>query len=398
MVEFGKNLWRKIKRDKLKLNKSFKHPFKGEMSPASLDEEEALLILSSFAAIGLAKIRQLLHFFGSGLQALIADPEEISELPGFGPKIAAQWNLWMDNPAWKKNLSLTHQHTVDLIAINSPKYPKQLLDLPDPPILLYAQGDIAEVDNRCIAIVGTRQASIYGNETAKKISRELASMGFVILSGLARGIDTSAHIGALESGKTAAVIGSGLADIYPAENRLLASKIAQNGCLLSEFPMSTPPDRQNFPQRNRIVSALSMGIVLIEAPKKSGAMITMQNGRALGKKLFALPGRVDGNFSGNHDLIKAGLATLFETSEEIAEGFEDLFSRGTKPTALEKLAIPLDKEEAELLQSLPKEETTIESILHRSKLPMSKLNVLLMSLLLKGAIKEFPGKVYKKQV
>ncbi|MBA2726564.1 MAG: DNA-protecting protein DprA [Parachlamydiaceae bacterium] len=374
------------------------HPLKGVIYANELEELEALVILSSIESIGSVKIRQLLQVFGSALLALLADPSEIASLPGFGQKIVAQWTLWKSDSRWRNNLVLADKEKVQIVPITSAVYPKKLLELVDPPIILYVKGDISLIKSKCIAIVGTRQASIYGNETAKKFAKELAGMGYVILSGLARGIDTSAHIGALESGTTAAVIGSGLADIYPAENRFLADKICKEGCLISEFPMATPPDRQNFPQRNRIVSALSLGVVLIEAPIKSGAMITMNNGRAMGKKLFVLPGRIDGNFGGNHSLLKSGLAQLVESSEEIAHSFDDLFSGGQKAVAPLKLRIPLDKEEGELLQLLPTEEMAIEEIVQRTKLPISVLNVLLMSLVLKGAIKEFPGKVYKKQV
>jgi len=394
----GKNQQQSLTMNNTLANECIKHPLKGAICVNELDELEALVILSCMESIGSIKIRQLLQVFGSALSALLADPSEIASLPGFGQKIVSQWTLWKNDHRWKTNLALADKEKVQIVPITSAAYPKKLLELPDPPIILYVKGDITLIKSKCIAIVGTRQASIYGNETAKQFAKELASMGYVILSGLARGIDTSAHIGALESGTTAAVIGSGLSDIYPAENRLLADKIGNMGCLISEFPMATPPDRQNFPQRNRIVSALSLGIVLIEAPIKSGAMITMNNGRAMGKKLFVLPGRIDGNFGGNHSLLKSGQAQLVESAEEIAQSFDDLFGGGQKAPPKAKMRIPLDKEEAELLQLLPTEEIAIEEIVLRTKLPMAVLNVLLMSLVLKGAIKEFPGKVYKKQV
>lgn len=373
------------------------HPLKGKIPFDELEESELLLILSSMTSLGSVKIRQLLNYFGSAKLALLADPKEIASMPGFGPKIISQWTSWKHDTAWRRNLELADKEGAKLIPLTDSAYPKRLMELPDPPMILYAKGDVSKLSKKAIAIVGTRQASIYGNEMATLFANELAGMGFVVLSGLARGIDTAAHNGALESGSTVAVIGSGLSDIYPAENRPLADSIAKNGCLLSEFPMATPPDRLNFPQRNRIVSALSMGILLIEAPVKSGAMITMHHGYGLGRKLFALPGRVDNkNFCGNHALIKTGQAVLVETAAEIAGSFEDLFSGSRSNNRSARARIQLDKEEQELLQSLPIEEITIEEIAGRTLLPMATLNVLLMSLLLKGAIKEFPGKVYKK--
>jgi len=236
--------------------------------------------------------------------------------------------------------------------------------------------------------------------TAKRwqlfFAEELAAQGYIIISGLARGIDTAAHLGALKSGKTIAVIGSGLANVYPKENWKLSEEIALSGCLLSEFPMETPPDRQNFPQRNRIVCGMADAILLIEAPIKSGAMSTMNLGIAKNKKLFALPGRIDNEgFCGNHYLIKHGHAKLTEDPNDILMDLNGL--KKDKNDAQEKLCgILLDKDEIELLRSLPMQEISIEEIVLLSKMPINRLNALLMSLLLKGAIKEFPGRIYKK--
>ncbi len=379
--------------------KSIHHPLKGKISSFDLDELEAILILSTMESLGSAKIRTLLATFGTGVQALHANPIEIASLPGLGPKISLRWEEWQTSTVWRREMVVAYEQGVKMTAFGTPGYPKKLLDLPDPPMILYYKGNLSALNAPCIAIVGTRQSSIYGNEMAHAFASDLAAFGFIIVSGLARGVDTAAHIGAIKSGKTAAIIGSGLANIYPAENHQLSNQIAENGCLLSEFSMFTPPDRQNFPQRNRIVAALSNGIVLIEAPNKSGAMITMQSGIALRKKLFALPGRVDNkNFCGNHALIKAGKACLVENAADIANEFEDLFGRQPIQTFPAKPRIELDIEESEFLQLLPIEEISIEEIVQITKRPISALNVLLMKLVLKRALKEFPGKVYKKQV
>jgi len=382
----------------MKLSTTITHPIKGLIDIQELDESEAFLILSLMPALGAIKIRLLVQYFGSPTRALLAEKEELQGIPGFGPKIVEGLAKWREDVQWKQNLAIATQHNVHIIPYTNPLYPKRLLEIADHPVLLYMKGDWQLCDQKCIAIVGTRQASIYGYEMAQRFGMELASYGFTVVSGLARGIDTGAHLGALERGRTIAVIGSGLADIYPAENKPLADRIAQKGIVMSEFPMETPPDRQNFPQRNRIVSGMTLGTILIEAPYKSGAMITMEKGLAQGRKLFALPGRADhDNFRGNHELIKSGRAQLVESAEDVVRSFEDLFCglRAAKPgTVVPK--IHLEKEEEELIKILPEQETSFEEIIQLTKLPVMKLNVLLMSLVLKKAIKEFPGKLYKK--
>lgn len=361
-----------------------------------MNELEALIILTCVPYLGSIKIRLLIHHFGSALNAVNADAAEIAQLPGFGHKTVQQWKFWEPSDNWRKDIDLAHRFQVNILPYTSPLYPKKLFDLTDFPLILYVKGELKPADQRCIAIVGTRQSSIYGNTHAEKIGEELAQLGYTVVSGLARGIDTAAHIGALRRGRTIAVIGSGLADIYPPENRNLAVTISQQGALVSEFPMTTPPDRQNFPQRNRIVAAMTLGSVLIEAPEKSGAMLTMEKARSLDRKTFALPGRVDGNFKGNHLLLKSGETALIENGQDVAGHFEDLFqSRGmTSPKTTPMIA--LEGEEKAFFQQLPAEEFDIDTIARMIKLPVAKLNVLIMSLILKKMIKEFPGKIYRK--
>lgn len=354
---------------------------------------EALAALVATPFLGPIKIKLLVEYFGSPLKALQASSEEISTLPGFGAKIQKIWEESKRSPKWERDIELAQRLKVNMIPYTSPLYPKRLLDLPDHPILLYVQGELKPSDSNGIAVIGTRNPTIYGREMGEKFGRDLAALGISVVSGLARGIDTAAHQGALAKGRTIAVIGSGLADIYPRENWGLAKKIVENGVLISEFPMATPPDRQNFPQRNRIISGISKGIVLIEAPEKSGSMITMEKGLAQGKKLFALPGRADiESFRGNHLIIKRGEAKLVENVDDIL-GYTPTFS----PSLAEKTEhSELEKEEESFLNALPHEEFNIEMIEQLTKLSSQKIAVLLMSLILKRAIKEFPGRLYKK--
>lgn len=379
--------------------KPISHPLKGLILPDELEESDALMILSLMPHLGPVRIRLLVKQFGSGLKALLAPPESIASLPSFGNKFANLWLDWPHDNGWKENIILLNKCNASIITYASPNYPKGLLKISDAPMMLYVQGNLTAADQRSIAIIGTRQASIYGLEMAKQFAYDLAALGFTVISGLARGIDTAAHLGALERGRTIAVIGSGLNDIYPAENRTLARRIETQGAVISEFPMSTPPDRQNFPQRNRIVSGMTLATLLIEAPVKSGAMITMERAEQQGKLLFALPGRVDENFRGNHSLIKQGKARLVESAADISAHFDSLFgSLLPKDTITidSKPLVQLNKEEEMLLKSLPNHELSIEHILASSNMSISALNVLLMKLVLKGCLKEFPGKVYRK--
>jgi DNA processing protein len=361
-----------------------------------LTELEALIALSTVPHLGSVKIRLLTHYFGSATVALEASCQEIEELPGFGPKIIAGLEALKKNDGWRKELDLIEEMKVKIISWKCPEYPKKLGEIEDPPSLLYVKGDLLKSDYQAIAIVGTRHPTLYGLEMAEKLAYDLAGLNFTIISGLARGIDTVAHQGALKKGRTIAVIGSGLYDIYPAENKDLAEEIAKKGALISEFSMRTPPDRQNFPQRNRIVSGLSLGTLLVEAPLKSGAMITMEKAKAHQRKRYALPGRADGeHFRGNHALIKQGVQ-LVENAQDIVNSFEFLFPTTNNHSLVYNRKLHLEAEEEDLLRCLPSEEVTLEEIARLNPLPIAKLNVLLMSLMLKKAIKEYPGKIYKK--
>lgn len=361
-----------------------------------MEELEALLILNSLPLIGSIKIRLLIQQFGSSIDALKAPLNDIAILPGFGPKILDAWKQGLKEEKWLEDLSLIKKFGVTVIPYFSPQYPKKLLEIVDFPLILYVQGKLLRQDERSLAVVGTRQATIYGQEMSKQFSKGLAQAGFTIVSGLARGIDTLAHQGALEAGRTIAVLGSGLASIYPSENKNLAAQIAECGAVISEFPMATSPDRSHFPQRNRIVSGMTLGTILIEAPEKSGAMLTAEKAMTQGRPVFALPGRADSDyFRGNHSLIKSKKAELVENIQDILHYFNPTSLPFTvKTSATQK--IPLEKEEELLLSQFPTEELPLEEMISRFQWPVAKLNVLLMSLVLKKMIKEYPGKIYKK--
>jgi DNA processing protein len=362
-----------------------------------VNELEALVVLNNMSLLGPVKARRLVEYFGSAVVTLQAAPEELVSIPGIGSAIVQSLVTWRQQDSWKNDLKLIHEHQIRLLAYNDDCYPSELKKISNPPLLIYVKGTILDSDLKSIAVIGTRNCTVYGRELAISASEDLAEMGLTIVSGLARGIDTAAHHGALKKGRTIAVIGSGLAKIYPTENRSLAAAIQENGAIISEFPMETAPDRHNFPRRNRIVSGISLGVVLIEAPIKSGAMITMEQGLAQGRSLFAFPGRVDmETFAGNHHLIKKGLAKLIESVHDISVTIPELSNINHLFQPLQNTQPPLDPEETSLLILMPSHELSIEDLTVASQIPIGKLNSLLMSLVLKKVVKEFPGKIYKK--
>lgn len=362
-----------------------------------MSELEALVILSSIPYLGPVKIKFLINTFGSALKALDIDPKIIEEMPGFGTRISQGLRVWQDDRSWRDNLDFAKKLGVEIISYTSPNYPKDLLTIDDYPLLLYTLGELKFDDRMSIAVIGTRQASIYGLEMAGQISANLAEKGFTIISGLARGIDTAAHLAALGKGRTIAVIGSGIGNIYPSENSKLVEAIVNKGAgaVISEFPMKAAPERQNFPRRNRIVSGMSLGTLLIEAPIKSGAMITMEKAFLQKKKLFAIPGRLDNeNFKGNHLLIKKNMAKLIESADDICADFETFNFRKPLEQTQKKPLLGID--EQNLFDQMPNEEFSIDELVIHTKTAVTKLNVLLMGLVLKKAVKEYPGKMYKK--
>ena len=359
-----------------------------------MNELEALIILTTLLRSA-PKVIYLINHFGSALATLKEPLTKIAELPGFNAELLSFWKKGLEEKVWKEDLARIERLNVHVISFKDAGYPKKLLEISDFPPVIFVKGHLYKSDYRSLAIVGTRQASIYGLEMAKEISKKLARAGFTIVSGLARGVDTAAHEGALEAGRTLAVLGSGLGCIYPSENSLLAQKISEQGAVLSEFSINAPPEKFNFPRRNRIVSAMTMGTILIEAPLKSGAMLTAERALAQGRPLFTIPGRADlDSFKGNHCLIKTGRAKLIENAEDVIQYFDDLpFPLMPMPSSVRGI---LEKDEQEFLNLMPSKELSIEEISLCMAWPIAKINSLLMSLVLKKMVKEYPGKFYKK--
>ena len=293
------------------------------------DDRSAYIILNMIQGIGPVTMRALAAGLGSLGGVFKATRDDLMRVRGIGTELAERIVRQREELSADAEIERASALGIRLITRADEGYPKRLLDLSDAPVVLYVMGEFKEGDEHNVAIVGTRRASTYGRECAERLAYQLAQAGFVVTSGLARGIDTAAHTGALKAGgRTLAVIGSGLNCIYPEENLDLARRIAQHGAVLSEFPLGRPPDKTSFPIRNRIVSGLSMGVVVVEADRKSGAMITASQAAEQGRVVFAVPGRIDSPGSrGPHGLIRDG-ARLVEGVEDILQEFENLLPSG----------------------------------------------------------------------
>lgn len=277
-------------------------------------------------------------------------------------------------------------------------YPINLKYIFDPPQTLYVSGNIVQEDNLAIAIVGSRRATYYGLKNAEELSFGLATRGITIVSGLARGVDSAAHRAALKAGgRTIAVLGSGLNMIYPSENKELSEKIAKSGAVISEFALDTPPYGANFPKRNRIISGLSLGVIVVEAARKSGALITANCALEQGREVFALPGKIDSlTSSGTHNLIKEG-AKLVESIEDVIEELEALrFLQINQSADKEKIEVELDlpDEEKQVYVCLGIAPLHIDDIIQRSAFSYGKLLTTLLKLEHRKLIREMPGKLF----
>jgi len=261
------------------------------------------------------------------------------------------------------------------------------------------KGSLTDKDKNAVAIVGSRQTTHYGIETARRLAYQLAYVGVTVVSGGARGIDTAAHQGVLAAkGRTVAVLGTGINLVFPPENAELFERIAASGAVITQFPFNRPADRQSFPIRNRIVAGMTLGTVVVEANLTSGALITSNFATEYGRQVFAVPGRIDSPRSkGCHDLIKKG-AKLCEGAEDILSEFEYLFPVSNRPPSAGETgvlpALTLSENEQKVYDALSEEELSTDDVIRRSGLPSSAVSVALLSLEMKRVVKQLPGKLF----
>lgn len=282
---------------------------------------EPLVALNLTGLVGAVLHRRLVERFGSAKAALQAPEIQLKGVQGVGDVTAKAIADVARSGAARKELDRCAEGGIQILAHGTPAYPAALANLADAPLVLYVKGSLQERDQLAIGVVGSRQCTPYGERQAARFATELAGLGVTVVSGLARGVDTRAHQAALKAhhGRTIAVLGSGLLQVYPPENQELAGQIAARGAVLSEFPLDATPEPANFPRRNRIVSGLSLGILVVEASEKSGALITADWAMEQGREVFALPGNVENPLCrGSHLLVKQG-AKLVETPMDVLE-------------------------------------------------------------------------------
>jgi DNA processing protein len=348
------------------------------------------MALSMLQDVGPVLSKKLLSVFETPERIFDAEVADLLSVEGIGMNRAKNIKGF---PFWKnveEHIRILEKKDIKIVDINSPSYPEMLRQAEDAPVVLYARGDLQSNDRYAIAIVGSRKPTPYGMSVAENISGDLASMGFTIVSGMARGIDAISHKGALSAGgRTIAVLGSGLDVPYPAENKGLMDKIAGSGYVVSEFPPGTPPDKENFPRRNRIISGLSFGVLVIEATADSGSLITAGYALEQGREVFAVPGNITSPTSaGTNELIKRG-AILTRKADDIVGELAPVLKGFIR--SKEKTKIEVTDEEKKICNLLTGEPRHVDNISRESGLPTSKVLEILLRLELKGAIRQITG-------
>ena len=359
---------------------------------------EACIALNMVPKMGPVRLRKLLEVFGTPQRILCARAGELRVVDGIGQEVSetiAGWEKHVDLEAELKRVADFGAH---VLTQESPGYPRLLREIHNPPMVLYVWGSLTDRDHQGIAIVGSRQTSHYGLECAKKLSYQLAYAGLTVVSGLARGIDTAAHQGALAAkGRTVAVLGSGLLNLYPKENIALAEKIVESGgAVVSEFSMDVKADTQTFPMRNRIVSGWSFGVLVVEAGLGSGALITAGQAAEQGRNVFAVPGPIDRPTSaGSNRLIQQG-AKLVMSAGDIIDDMQVLFPETPKLTPSSPRADSLKPEEKLVYDAIGDSETAIDAIISKTRLPTATVSATLLALEMKRFVKQLPGQHFVK--
>ena len=399
------------------------------------NETISLIHLNLIQGVGLKTVQILRDVFGSTEQALQASPDELRKIDRLSPAVC---DLLIRKPVLypiERELELIHKYGCQVITLYDAAYPPHLKEIDTPPVVLYVKGELTPEDALSISLVGSRNAKDYGRKVSYRLSYQLAQRGVTVISGLARGIDTSAHRGALEAGgRTIAVMGNGLSVVYPATNSNLAEKIEASGALVSEFPMAVKPKPRNFPRRNRIISGLTLGTVVVEASNRSGALITARLAAEQNREVFAVPGEIFSELSaGTHKLINDG-AKLINTVDDLlnelppyvlnqtqsqassspvpdmetmpaqASSVEtrdaERVSSQPSPNAQQSVSTPpppdLTPDEKTIFEAIEVPSSHIDTIVRTTQLPISQVSSVLLMLELKGIVQQLPGKQFTK--
>ena len=377
-----------------------------------MTDTEACIALNMVPHLGPLRLRKLLERLESPQRILGASASELQKVDGIGPEIAATLARWQDAIDLSAELALIEEFGARVITQADALFPRALREIYNPPIVLYVWGTLAERDHHAVGIVGSRKTSHYGLSCAKKLAYQIAYTGVTVVSGLARGIDTAAHQGALAAnGRTVAVIGSGLLELYPPENAGLAEKIAASGAVLSEYPMKFPPSPQNFPYRNRIVAGWGSGLLVVEAGLNSGALITANQAAECGRQVYAVPGPIDRPTSaGSNRLIQQG-AKLVTSAADVLEDMESLFPAANPGFSQVKSAAPASEPPAErtsgsgtrldwapsadalsVWNTLSESPAPLDGIAAETGLSVQRVLSLLLDLEMRRRVRQLPGK------
>ena len=368
-------------------------------------QAESYLRLHLCEDVGPIRFANLLRELGDIDAVLAAGVQTLVRVEKVGEKVAQQIIRDRSSDRAAREMELAGKRGVRIICLADPEYPPALKNINDPPACLYLRGSLQAADAVALAIVGSRHCSRYGAEQAERLAALAAHAGLTIVSGMARGIDTYAHRGALAAGgRTIAVIGCGLCHLYPEESVELAESIVQHGAILSELPMDTSPEPRNFPPRNRIIAGLSLGVVVVEAARRSGALITARLATEYNREVFAVPGRADGPYAeGCHELIKTGSAKLVtglpDILDELGEvgavlGKPDADSAGPQETSTPPTG--LDDAEMQVLSILGPEPLPAEAVCQMSTLPPARVASILTGLQLMGAVRRVGADLYER--
>jgi DNA processing protein len=365
--------------------------------PQDREQVRSWIGLSSIPGIGRVTFRRLVALFGSAQGVLDASQDGLLNDAGLSEKISSAMRSfpWQDRA--DEELAKADREGVAIITAVDPDYPGQLLNTPDPPLFLYIRGTLLPEDGSAVAVVGTRTPTHYGLTVTHRMAYELASQGITVVSGMARGIDTQAHKGALAAkGRTIAVLGCGIDTAYPRENKGLMEEIVRSGAVVTENPFGTKPESGYFPARNRIISGMAAATVIIEAAEDSGSLITADYALKQGRKLFAVPGNISSPVSrGTNSLIKQG-ALLVGTAGDVLKELHISKERTARVTLDQRLP-PLTPDEAFVLKAVTDEPKHIDAIMAESIGAPGKLSGVLITLELKGLVKQLPGKYFVLQ-
>lgn len=360
-----------------------------------MTRREAFIALNMVPHLGPVRLRRLLDFFGSPDRLLSAKRHELERIEGMNQSLVESLASWESVVDLQRELGRIREFGATLLTLDDADYPALLRKIHDPPTVLYVWGKLESRDHHAVGVVGSRHASHYGLESAKKISYQIAYAGLTVVSGLARGIDTAAHQGALAAkGRTVAVLGAGLLHLYPIENQALAEKIVSSGAVVTEFPMDTMPDRQTFPMRNRIISGWGLGLLVVEAGINSGALISASQAAEQGRNLYAIPGPIDRPGShGTNRMIQQG-AKLVMSVEDILEDLQALFPKA--PDLLPSRPPDLEGDLLKVYDAIASGETSIDEIIQRSGIGASSATAALLQLEVRHLVKQLPGKYFVK--